>query len=149
MASEQDKAAAEAQEIAHAQTAATKRAAVAWWYWGLAGAGVGYVGFALSSGNFALSIAALLVIGVGSPLINAALTRVRGIRVTSVIGSAAWLFVPYVVLIGGVYLLTFTVMKASGQWWPGIPTATIAIVVTVAFGLGVERVRRYPEDMGR
>ncbi len=147
MASERDRAVTQAQAIADAQAAATKRAAVPLWYWVGTGAGVGFAMFAVSGGNLPLYVAAILTLTLGSRLLNVLLTRIRGIRVTSVIGSASWLVAPYAIVIGGVFVLTFTVMKHSGQWWPGALTAAIAILVHVAFGLGVDRLRRHPEDL--
>lgn len=147
MASEREPAEAQAQAITAAQAAAQKRAAVPLWYWLGTGAGISFVIFAVTSGDLALRLAATLTICGGYPLISLVLRRVRGIRVASVIGDAEWLMWPTAILLGGVAILTFTVVKNSGQWWPGILTASIAILITVAFGIGVDRVRRHPEDM--
>lgn len=105
--------------------------------------------FAVSTGAAILcAIAALLIIFAARAL-NARLGHTRGIRIGRVFGggSASWLVLPWILILGGLCVLGYTLVADTSQLWPGALVAVAAVPVTAAFGYGYDHVRLRSGDI--
>ena len=130
------------ESIVFAEDAAAKRARVPFWYWLGIGLLVGMEVFAVSWGTvIAISVTALAMLVIGRVL-TALVGRLKGIRVGRVFGGiGSWLVLPWFVVLVALSVAGAILVNSLNSLWPAVGAALLAVVTTLMFGRGFDRLR--------
>jgi hypothetical protein len=124
------------------QEAAARASSTPFWYWLGTGALMGFAVFAVSIGTAIVCTSAVILILLGGRALNWGLATTRGIRIGRVGGGAAnWLVWPWFGLLIALAIVGRVVTANVEQIWVGALAAVVAVIITVAFGYGYDRIR--------
>jgi hypothetical protein len=140
MASEREQAATQAEIVINAQGTSTRNSLVPTWFWLVSGLVLAFAIYATTTSNVVMYFVALFAVTGGVRGMAVAVRRFRGIDVFSRISSAGVLVMPFVVVVGGLFILA----GAGARWphgvWVVVVASVLAALVSLAFGAAVNRI---------